>query len=118
MKKATKILSVAMMAIMLVSVMSSMAFAITPSDVVPTDPSQTGTVTTVGNQIVGIIRTVGIIISVIVIMVIGIKYMIGSAEEKAEYKKVMIPYLVGAILLFGASVFAQAIFDLVGNIGK
>ncbi len=30
----------------------------------------------------------------------------GSAEEKADYKKSLIPYVVGAALVFTASVFA------------
>ena len=29
--------------------------------------------------------------------------MLGSVEEKAEYKKTMIPYVIGAILLFATS---------------
>ena len=38
--------------------------------------------------------------------------MMGSAEEKAEYKKVLIPYLLGAVLVFGASVFADKIYNI------
>ena len=45
---------------------------------------------------------VGFLISVGVLMVLGIKYMMGSAEEKAEYKKTFIPYIIGAIILFAA----------------
>ena len=53
--------------------------------------------------IVTIITNVGVVVSVVVLGVIGIKYMFVSVEEKAEYKKDMIPYLIGAILLFGIS---------------
>ena len=56
-----------------------------------------------GNNIVSTIRIVGMIVSVGILMVLGVKYMMGSAEEKAEYKKTMIPYLVGAILIFAAT---------------
>ena len=42
----------------------------------------------------------------------GIKYMMGSASEKAEYKKTMIPYLVGAILIFGASAITKVVVQL------
>ena len=35
----------------------------------------------------------------------------GSAEEKADYKKSLMPYVVGAALVFTASVFAQAIYE-------
>lgn len=64
----------------------------------------------VGNNVVGIIKVVGVILSVGCLMILGIKYMMGSAEEKAEYKKTFIPYLIGAILLFGASAFASQIY--------
>lgn len=63
----------------------------------------------VGASIVDIITTVGIIVAVVVLLILGIKYMMGSAAEKAEYKKTMIPYLVGAVLIFGASAIAKAV---------
>ena len=65
-----------------------------------TSAAQEG-VTKIGNQLIGIITTVGVVVAVIILLVLGIKYMMGSASEKAEYKKTMIPYLVGAILIFG-----------------
>ena len=65
-----------------------------------------------GNKVATIIRTVGIVIAVIILMILGIKYMMGSAEEKAEYKKVMMPYLIGAAILFGASALAGTVIDL------
>ena len=36
--------------------------------------------------------------------------MMGSAEEKAEYKKTMMPYIIGAALIFAASALAQVVF--------
>ena len=47
-----------------------------------------------------------------ILMVLGIKYMMGSAEEKAEYKKTMIPYLIGAVLLFAAVNLATYIYGI------
>lgn len=57
----------------------------------------------VGGNILGIIRVIGIIVAVGVVMVIGIKFMTGSAEERAEYKKTMLPYLIGAVLIFATT---------------
>ena len=54
----------------------------------------------IGNTIIGIIQFLGSFASVIVLIIIGIKYMTGSVEEKAEYKKTLFPYLIGAILVF------------------
>lgn len=81
-----------------------------PSKVVG-NTSGTGDIQTLGNSIVGILQVIGILVSVIVLIVLGIKYMMGSAEEKAEYKKTMIPYLIGAVLIFTASALAQAIYN-------
>lgn len=69
-------------------------------------------ITNVGKNIVSIITTIGIIVAVIVLLILGIKYMMGSASEKAEYKKTMIPYLVGAVLIFGASAIAKAVVSM------
>ena len=64
------------------------------------------------NTIISWLTGIGMAVSVIVLLVLGIKYMIGSAEEKAEYKKTMIPYLVGAVLVFGASAIAQVVYSI------
>lgn len=54
-------------------------------------------------NIYNVIVTIGIAVSVITLIILGIKYMLGSIEEKAEYKKSMIPYIVGVIFIGGVS---------------
>ena len=66
-------------------------------------------------DILGIIQVVGTVISVIMLMVIGIKYMMGSVEEKAEYKETLKPYLIGAFLLFTGTLIPQIIYKLAQN---
>lgn len=68
------------------------------------------------NSIIGVIVTVGVVISVVTLAILGIKYMIGSVEERAEYKKSMLPYLIGSILLFAASTVVGIIGTIVQNI--
>lgn len=70
----------------------------------------------IGGQIVGIIQIVGTIVSTGMMMILGIKYMIGSAEEKAAYKKTLFPYFIGAVLIFGASNLTQVIYTWARNI--
>ena len=97
--------------IMLISISIS-SFALEPADIeANTDAQGTTEITNVGNSIVGILQVVGIVLSVIILIVLGIKYMMGSAEEKAEYKKTMMPYVVGAALIFAASALAQVIYQ-------
>lgn len=73
--------------------------------------SGTADITNIGQKIMGIVNTIGTIVAVVVLMVLGIKYMMGSAEEKAEYKKTMIPYIIGAILIFGATTIATMVYN-------
>ena len=87
----------------------------------PTDPSTlTGTSTTSfdswGQKIIGLIQALGSITAVAILVVLGIKYMMGSAEEKAEYKKTMIPYIVGAILVFAAANLASMIYGFASTV--
>lgn len=71
----------------------------------------------VGQNIVGIIRIIGSAVSVIMLIALGIKYVMGSTEERAEYKKSMMPYLVGALLIFGASTVTSIIYNFAKGIG-
>ena len=78
-----------------------------------TDATGASKIQDLGNVMISVIRTVGTIISVAILSIIGIKYMTGSVEEKAEYKKTMIPYVIGAVILFGITSFLGIILDLV-----
>ena len=122
MKKSIKIVSILLLVAMMLVTFAGIVNAAGngPSDVLDSmkspDYSDQGEITTLGQRIVGIIQVVGVVIAVVVILVIGIKYLIGSAEEKAEYKKTMIPYLVGAVLVFGASAIAKAVVSMSNTI--
>lgn len=67
-------------------------------------------VNNMGQKIIQIASTIGSIVSVIVIIVLGIKYMMGSVEEKAEYKKSLLPYIIGAAFVFAASNIANMVY--------
>ncbi len=49
-----------------------------------------------------ILLAVGVVIAVIAGAVIGIKLMTSSVEEQADAKKLLVPYVVGCIVVFGA----------------
>lgn len=65
------------------------------------------------SYIFSIIFPLGVAITVIVGGVLGIKFMLASAEDKAKIKEMLVPYTVGCILIFGAT----GIWNLVVNIG-
>lgn len=112
MKKAYKVISIAMIAIMLVCTLSTTLYALTPGDVTATSTSADDQIKSIGGKILSAVTTAGIVLSVIMLAVLGVKYMMGSAEEKAEYKKSMMPYLIGAVLIFAASTIATAVYNL------
>lgn len=62
--------------------------------------------------VMGIVNVIGVISSVVVLMILGIKYMSSSIEEKAEYKKTFIYYVLGAVLLFVAPTLANIIYNI------
>lgn len=67
-------------------------------------------------SIAGVIASIGSIISIICLVIIGIKYMLGSVEERAEYKKTMMPYLIGAILIFASVTIANMVYTFASSI--
>lgn len=68
------------------------------------------------NSFYNIFLTVGTAIAVIVGIVIGIKYMLGSIEEKADIKQMLIPYAVGCIVVFGSFGIWKMIIEIMDNI--
>ncbi len=52
--------------------------------------------------IYNVLFILGIVIAVVWGLIIAIKFITGSVEEKAEVKKTLVPYIVGCIVLFGA----------------
>ena len=67
----------------------------------------------IGNKILGIVRVIGIIASVGTLMALGIKYMMGSVEEKAEYKKSFKAYIIGAVLVFSIATIGSKVYEII-----
>ena len=118
MKKISKVMSVIMIIFMIASTMSMVFAAVDPGEYTGTEDVNVTGLNKIGNQFIQIISTVASIAAVIVLIVLGIKYMMGSAEEKAEYKKTLLPYVIGAILVFAASAIASMIFGVAQNLGN
>lgn len=115
MKKTVKILLVMMIAMIALTVTVNAASGVDPSPYTGGGAS-VGSINKIGNQIIQIVSTVGSIASVIVLVVLGIKYMMGSAEEKAEYKKTLLPYIIGAAFVFAASTIATIVFNFTSSL--
>lgn len=66
------------------------------------DALSTDNLSTVSKSVYNIFFSVGIIIAFIVGGILGIKFMVSGYEGKAEVKTMLVPYIVGCIVLFGA----------------
>ena len=125
MRKKLRIISILIMAIMLMMMFTTVVCAASGTGAASGAESalnnitisyDNGTVTDMGGKIASVISTVGVVVAVVVLLILGIKYMMGSASEKAEYKKTMIPYLVGAILVFAASAITKVVISMATNL--
>jgi type IV secretory pathway VirB2 component (pilin) len=65
---------------------------------------------------INVIRVVGTGIALIMLSYVGIKYMSAAPSEKADFKKSATAYVVGAIVLFGASNIISIIANFATNL--
>ena len=69
----------------------------------------------VSDVVYNVLLAVGIIAAVIVGLIIGIKYMMGSVAQKAETKELLAPYIVGCVIIFGAFAIWKIVVDLLNQ---
>ena len=118
MKKNKKIQIILIVVAVLMLVSTNLLAATIGTDSIKNDKSLGDADTkmeTIGSKIFTAISNTGIVISVVVLAVIGIRYMLGSVDERAEYKKSMMPYVIGAFLVFGASTIGKIVYTIFSN---
>lgn len=75
----------------------------------PPDQKISATISNTTNAILSTVQLVGSVVAVIMIMVIAIKYFSAAPGEKAELKKKLVVYIVGAVILFAATGIIQIV---------
>lgn len=115
-EKITKILTIVMVVMMLATICTNV-FAAVGKDPGTWSGNASG-IDTAGvdkwvNNIINLVATIGSGAAIIILIVLGVKYMMGSAEEKAEYKKTLLPYIIGAVFVFGASALTGIIYNFI-----
>ena len=63
--------------------------------------------------VLGAIRNISVVVSVIALMIIGLKYIFGSVEEKANYKATWVPYVIGFVLAIAGTTLVDFIYNMV-----
>ncbi len=111
-KKMKKIMSLVLTFVLLMS-MGATVFAV-PTIKTPSN----STIDNVAGNALGWVRWFGYAIAVAMLLYIGIKYMMASANEKADLKKGSINYVIGAVLVAAASTLVGAFVDIGAKIGS
>lgn len=68
------------------------------------------------NGVIGLMQLIGTGVALIIITILGIKYILASPSEKADVKKSIMPILIGCLLLFGGVNIAAAIASFASSI--
>lgn len=118
--KLQKLIVIIALITLMIIMLSKSVLAVTIGDYAfNTDDSgaNTSDVQRISNKVLGVIQWVSILLGVIVIAVIGIKFMMGSVEEKSQYKKSMIPLVIGIIVVMGTTTITKTLFNLFNSTG-
>lgn len=117
---AIKILAAMLTILMLVGCMQATVFAgndfMDPDSIKPND--STGAASqfqNVAGNILAIVQVVAVATAIIMLIVLAIKYISSAPNDKAEIKKHAVIYVVGAVLLFGASGILELIKNFAGS---
>lgn len=68
--------------------------------------------------VIGIVQIVGVGIAAISCVILGIRYVISTVEDRAEIKKKLIPYVIGTVLFFCATGILQMISEVAKWFGE
>lgn len=117
MKKILKIITIfSLLAILLALLVNPVlaSVAINPDDYNVGLPSATSEhrALEMAGKVLGVIRNVGIIAAVIILSIIGLKYMVGSLDEKANYKENFRVYIIGCALLVACTTIPSIIYSI------
>lgn len=59
-----------------------------------------------------LLLAIGIVVMFIVGTIIGIQFLVASAEDKAKLKESLVPYVAGCIVIFGAFTIWSIVVDI------
>ena len=66
-------------------------------------------------MILGVLQTIGVVVTMVSLVIAGIKYMISSTNDKASIKQQAIPFVIGGTIIFAASTIVKLIANFAGQ---
>ena len=119
-KKMLKCIAILLMVAIVVVGFVSPAFAAKDIDVGSFDDYDGGDATKSAKRIVGalidVFQVVGVGVAIIMLVMLAIKYLSAAPNEKAEIKKSVSIYVLGAVLLFAASGVLEIVQQFAQNV--
>jgi len=115
MKKYLKVMLVLVVALSMLC-----TFALADNPFAKVDINETGAINTavnnVGGSIVGVIQTVGYVVAVAMVLVVGIQWLLGTPAKKQELKGRMINIVIGAVLIVAGVSLLGLVSNFAGEI--
>ena len=107
-KKMKKIISI----LLTIGLMASMMGVVFADEIPIIPPRDDDPFLLIASRVLGYVQYFGYALAIGMLLYLGMKYVMSSANEKADLKKGSINYVIGAIVIAGAS----AIFGMLANI--
>ena len=112
--KTLKIVMTIVMAIFVLATCSQAVFAAADyiNGITVVEPSNVSDLQSIAGKVLGLIQVAS---AVVLIAVFGFKFIMGSANEKADYQKSFVPLIVGVVVVFAATSIAKLLFSTFTN---
>lgn len=75
-----------------------------------------GNLQTTSKAVVNMLTVIGMCVAVVYTAILGIKFMIGSVEEKAQVKDALVPFVIGCVVIFGAFGIWSIVVNVLNNL--
>ena len=108
-----KTLKIICIILVIINILASTANAFTMTDIInkgkdfissksDNDKIDEREVSQLSNSVYSILQFIAVVVAVVMITILGIKYITGSVEMQADIKKTLVPYAIGTFMAFGA----------------
>lgn len=120
MKKSLKIFSIVLMALVMVFTAVNFSYADSAVEVIQGINANDDNIDIKGMQgiagkVLGLLQVISAILAVILIAYLGLKMILGSANEKADVQKQFIPLILGTVIVFAATSIAKLLLGIMTN---
>lgn len=108
MKKVLKIISIALVIVCICSCVFA-AEDLTKGMEVKLNGKSSGFIGTFFGMLLGVLQAIGVGVTLVSLVIAGIKYMISSTNDKASIKQQAIPFVIGGTIIFASSTIVKLI---------